>query len=107
MIEYRQASKKREREARNARTGYVHTQLRSKPKEMRAFGHTKQAYTQPTVLMKKRCLQSLMDKKCGKEFEAWNGGITYALYEAKSGHWNGSCLPKGEPDSIKTRDSGV
>lgn len=35
------------------------------------------------------CLQSLMDKKCGKEFGAWNGGITYALYEAKSGHWNG------------------
>lgn len=47
-------------------------------------------------MKKKESLQSLMDKKCGKEFGAWNGGITYALYEAKSGHWNGSCLPKGE-----------
>lgn len=41
---------------------------------------------QPTLVKKE---QSLMGKKCGKEFGAWNGGIMYALYEVKNCHWNG------------------
>lgn len=52
---------------------------------------------QPTLVKKE---QSLMGKKCGKEFGAWNGGIMYALYEAKNSHWNGTCLSKESPDNI-------
>jgi hypothetical protein len=41
--------------------------------------------------------QSLMDKKCGKEFGTWNGGISVSFVRGKELPLERTCLPKESP----------